>query len=48
MERVRQDQQAIIAAARRAHAESMAKEQAKAENDRKVRRIQLQVFVHAR
>ena len=48
MDRIRQEQQAAIAGARRAHAETLEREAAKEEAERKVRRIQLQVFVHAR
>lgn len=48
MEQVRAEQQAAIAAARRAHAESLKNNTVKEESQRKARRIQLQVFVHAR
>ena len=42
---LRADQEAVIAAARRARALSAQKEE---EEEKRVRRIQLQVFVHAR
>ena len=48
MEQLRRVQAAAISSARKKHQESMRQSAAKEENDRKVRRIQLQVFVHAR
>lgn len=50
-ERIRLEQQAAISAARKAHEVEARESQAKAlkiEEEKKVRRIQLQVFVHAR
>jgi hypothetical protein len=48
MGRMLAEQHAAVARARRARAEEAARAQAKEENDKKTRRIQLQVFVHAR
>jgi len=48
MEQVRAEQRAAIAVARRTYADSVQAAAVKEETDRKVRRIQLQVFVHAR
>lgn len=42
------EQHAAVARARRARAEEAARGQAQEDNDKKTRRIQLQVFVHAR
>lgn len=48
MEQLRREQAMAIATARKKHQEAMRQSAAKEENDRKIRRIQLQVFVHAR
>lgn len=47
-EQMRKQQMATIAAARQAHIAATRKTAAEAETERKIRRIQLQVFVHAR
>lgn len=47
-EQMRKQQMATIAAARHAHMAASRKAAAEAETERKIRRIQLQVFVHAR
>ncbi|KAK8865987.1 hypothetical protein IAR55_001137 [Kwoniella newhampshirensis] len=47
-ERMRRDQYAVIAEARRAHALEVQENALREERAKKVRRIQLQVFVHAR
>jgi hypothetical protein len=48
LDRIRAEQQAAIAAARKTHQESMQQRAQEEEYNRKTRRIQLQVFVHAR
>nr|XP_031860863.1 uncharacterized protein CI109_003588 [Kwoniella shandongensis]KAA5527935.1 hypothetical protein CI109_003588 [Kwoniella shandongensis] len=48
LEKVRRDQQAAIAAARKAYAIEVQEKAIREEHAKKVRRIQLQVFVHAR
>ncbi|WVQ97374.1 hypothetical protein IAU59_004486 [Kwoniella sp. CBS 9459] len=48
MEQIRKEQIAAVEAARKEHRQALALVAKKEEEDRKVRRIQLQVFVHAR
>ncbi|WVF70548.1 hypothetical protein IAT40_005339 [Kwoniella sp. CBS 6097] len=48
MEQIRKEQIAAVQAARKEHQEMLALRAKKEEEDKKVRRIQLQVFVHAR
>lgn len=48
IDKVRAEQQAAIAAARKAHVEGLRPRESDEDHKRKLRRIQSQVFVHAR